>query len=180
MLLLNQVFFDLYSDGNDDSCLFLFTEAPPSYEDLFGQVRAAKSQSSSVAEFLKKVFIIVLGTSKLNFCLTLRELSESNFRVNSYCYTSLSLTGLIESCSRSICVCIDSKVSLFFQLAVRYVWDWSLRFLLLWLSLVSSHITQIYVRIWQAKMWIRLGFLATWLKKNEHKKISSVVIILLM
>ena len=43
----------------------MITEPPPSYESVFGQVRAAKQDSSSVPDFFKKFIVIVLGTCKL-------------------------------------------------------------------------------------------------------------------
>lgn len=38
---------------------------PPSYESLFGRVKDAKKSSKGVLDFLKNVFILILGTSKL-------------------------------------------------------------------------------------------------------------------
>jgi hypothetical protein len=37
-------------------------ELPPSYDSLYGQVRAAKAQSSGISDFLKKFFVIIFST----------------------------------------------------------------------------------------------------------------------
>ena len=44
-----------------------FPEAPPSYDSIFGRVKAAKAESNSSLDFLKKFLIIVVGTSKFTF-----------------------------------------------------------------------------------------------------------------
>lgn len=44
--------------------LLCILEPPPSYDSLYGQVRAAKAESSSIADFLKKFCIIIFSTSK--------------------------------------------------------------------------------------------------------------------
>ncbi len=46
------------------SCLSL-SDAPPSYDSLYGQMKAAKAESSGFVAFMKKVVIIILGTSEL-------------------------------------------------------------------------------------------------------------------
>ena len=44
--------------------IFNISEAPPSYESIFGQVQAARRESNSVVEFFKKFLIILIGTCK--------------------------------------------------------------------------------------------------------------------
>jgi len=39
-------------------------EPPPSYDSIFGQVKAARAESSSILDFFKKFLTILLGTSK--------------------------------------------------------------------------------------------------------------------
>ncbi|KAK2170298.1 hypothetical protein LSH36_3g07017 [Paralvinella palmiformis] len=44
---------------------------PPSYDSVFGQVKAAKQQSSSTTEFFKKFIVILLGTLGCTICIGL-------------------------------------------------------------------------------------------------------------
>jgi len=37
---------------------------PPSYDSIFGQVKAARAESSSILDFFKKFLTILLGTRK--------------------------------------------------------------------------------------------------------------------
>ncbi|ELT94021.1 hypothetical protein CAPTEDRAFT_222815 [Capitella teleta] len=46
-------------------------DQPPSYDSLFGELRAAKSNSSSVLDYLKKFLIIVLSTLGCTICVGL-------------------------------------------------------------------------------------------------------------
>ena len=59
----------------NDKCLFVvfivaIVEPPPSYDSLFGEVRAAKESSTSPLDFFKKFLAIVLGTSMFAYFLT--------------------------------------------------------------------------------------------------------------
>ena len=45
--------------------MFTLPEPPPSYDSLFGQVRAAREESSSTFEFFKKFLLIILSTGKV-------------------------------------------------------------------------------------------------------------------
>lgn len=45
----------------------MFVEPPPSYESLYGRVKAAQLEAGSKPQFVKKVMIIVMGTRKNMF-----------------------------------------------------------------------------------------------------------------
>lgn len=58
------------SYGTDNASPPSYDEAmgpPPSYQSLFGEIQEARSSSSGVLDFLKKLFLILIGTSK-NLC----------------------------------------------------------------------------------------------------------------
>ena len=45
--------------------MFTLPEPPPSYDSLFGQVRAAREELSSTSEFFKKLFFYVFSRGKI-------------------------------------------------------------------------------------------------------------------
>ena len=67
------------------------SDAPPSYDAIFGEVQRAKQESSGVLEFFKKLVIIILGTCMfvcyvcLLFCIFLLNV----FLLNNYIYCIL-------------------------------------------------------------------------------------------
>ena len=48
--------------SHNSYCVYL--EPPPTYESLFGELRHAREESSGVFDFLKKVVILLLSTSR--------------------------------------------------------------------------------------------------------------------
>ena len=49
------------------SCFFVIAAPPPSYESLFGKMKAAKEQSSGKVDLGKSICVILLGTCKWPF-----------------------------------------------------------------------------------------------------------------
>ena len=43
--------------------MFRLSDPPPSYDSLFGQVRAARQESTGFIQFFKKFLMIILSTS---------------------------------------------------------------------------------------------------------------------
>ena len=58
-VILSQLFLKIIFSS------LLFPEAPPSYDSLYGKVKAAKRESGGKVDFFKKFMVIVCGTSKL-------------------------------------------------------------------------------------------------------------------
>ena len=44
--------------------LSIFLGPPPSYQSLFGEIQGARQSSSSTMDFLKKLILLLAGTSK--------------------------------------------------------------------------------------------------------------------
>ena len=65
----------MFSEFDSNIVLFLpqfsLSGPPPSYQSLFGEIKDARHGSSSVLDFLKKLILILAGTSKFE---------------NDYCY----------------------------------------------------------------------------------------------
>ena len=61
------------------------SDPPPSYDSLYGELKAAKAGSSGFLDFLKKFMIIVLSTSK---CTSL--IADFIYR-NGFCSLSCSV-----------------------------------------------------------------------------------------
>jgi len=89
-------------------------EQPPSYDSLYGQVKAAKAQSSGVGDFLKKFFVIIFSTSKHKLLFHHKfiwlDLSRSYFHyllpwhIGAYFYCSIQNFGRSVGSGCMICV----------------------------------------------------------------------------
>ena len=89
--------------SHNSNCIYL--EPPPTYESLFGELRQAREESSGVLDFLKKVVILLLSTSR--YFITLKE--TMNFSLIDLCDI---LSDLLQ---KNIALCPLRKNLIFYQ-----------------------------------------------------------------
>ena len=82
----------MFSEFDSNIVLFLpqfsLSGPPPSYQSLFGEIKDARHGSSSVLDFLKKLILILAGTSKfeIDYCyFTFCRKPMSKFSEHSHC-----------------------------------------------------------------------------------------------
>lgn len=54
---------------------------PPSYDSLYGRVMEAQKQSKGFLDFLKNIFVLLLGTRKLNLVVRFQKCFDFFFRL---------------------------------------------------------------------------------------------------
>jgi len=66
-----------------------FVAPPPSYDSIFGQVKAARAESGSIVDFFKKFLTILLGTRKYTVvrnCICKDSIVHIDFGCTDVCY----------------------------------------------------------------------------------------------